>query len=166
MFELKFSKILLQTSTFLLQTMPKRCTSILYTVKNLVKMIFKPPSPKKFTFFIGPTPRSSKFAMETCMKFYLFLIFLWKWKTQWLITLVKKEPCLNFSSSAAKILWGFLDPWEWNPGRSLKYPLIFEMPSCCKRLFNKFADRIFSSLFDYHLIIYLNKLVPFSLYVP
>ena len=70
MFELIFLKILLQTSILLLQTVPKRYTSILYTVKNLVKMIFKPPSPKKTHFFIYiPNPRSAKFAMETFMKF-------------------------------------------------------------------------------------------------
>ena len=47
MFELIFLKILLQISIFLLQRVPKCYTSIQYTVKNLAKMIFKPPSPNK-----------------------------------------------------------------------------------------------------------------------
>ena len=48
MYELIFLKILLQISIFLLQTVPKCHTSIQYTVKNLVKMIFKSPSPKSY----------------------------------------------------------------------------------------------------------------------
>ena len=69
MLELIFLKILLQTSIFLLQTVPKHYTSILYTVKNLVEMIFKAPSPKTHFFLYDPTPRSSKFAMQTFVKF-------------------------------------------------------------------------------------------------
>ena len=45
-------------------------TNIMYTMKNLDKMIFKPPSKKKTYFCIyGPAPSSAKFAMETLMKF-------------------------------------------------------------------------------------------------
>ena len=53
MFEL-ISKDFMQISIFLLQTVPQYYTNILYTVKNLVKMIFKPPSPKKLTFSYRP----------------------------------------------------------------------------------------------------------------
>ena len=60
MFELIFLKILLQISIFLLQTVPKCHTSIQYTVKNLVKMIFKPPSPKNSLFPIRPNPKKFK----------------------------------------------------------------------------------------------------------
>ena len=57
MFELIILKILLQISIFLLQTVPKYYTNILYTVKNLVEMIFMPPSPKNSLFPIRPNPK-------------------------------------------------------------------------------------------------------------
>ena len=57
LYELIFLKILLQISIFLLQTVPKFDTSILYTVKNLVRMIFKPPSPKKTHFSYTAQPQ-------------------------------------------------------------------------------------------------------------
>ena len=57
MFELIFLKVLLQISIFLLQTVPKYYTNILYTVKNLVKMIFKPPSPKNSLFSCTAQPQ-------------------------------------------------------------------------------------------------------------
>ena len=60
MFELIFLKNLLQISIFLLQTVPKYYINILYTVKNLGKMIFKPPSPKNSLFPIRPNPKKFK----------------------------------------------------------------------------------------------------------
>ena len=65
LFELIFLKISMQISIFLLQTVPKCYTSVLYTAKNLVEMIFKPPSPKELL----RAPSSAKFAMEIFMEF-------------------------------------------------------------------------------------------------
>ena len=61
----------MQISMSLLQTVPKCYTSILFTMKKLDKIIFKPPSPKNSLFINGPTSSSAKFAMETFMKFDL-----------------------------------------------------------------------------------------------
>ena len=59
MLELIFLKISLQISIFLHQSVPKLYTSIQYTVKNLVIMIFKPPSSKKL-LCPGAAPGSSE----------------------------------------------------------------------------------------------------------
>ena len=95
MLELIFLKILLQISIFLLQTVPKCCTSIWYTVKNLFEMIFNCLLVLKNSFFLyGPTPSSAKFAMETFMKFD------WHYSVkQWLILLwhIKDFPGSNGS---------------------------------------------------------------------
>ena len=70
MFELIILKILLQSSIFLLHSVPKCYTSILYSVKNLEEMTFKPHSSKKTHFFIyNPNPSSAKFAIEAFKRF-------------------------------------------------------------------------------------------------
>ena len=74
MFELIFLKILLQISIFLLQTVPKCYTSIQYTVKNLVKMIFKPPSPKKLLFLIRPNPKKFQICNGDIYEIWLTLL--------------------------------------------------------------------------------------------
>ena len=59
MFELILLKILLQLLIFLLQTVPKCNTGMQYThtVKNFVKMFFKPPNPKKTPFSYTAQPQ-------------------------------------------------------------------------------------------------------------
>ena len=74
MFELIFLKILLQISLFLLQTLPKCYINILYRVKNLVKMIFKPPSPKKLLFLIWPNPKKFQICNGDIHEIWLTLL--------------------------------------------------------------------------------------------
>ena len=74
MFELIFLKILLQISLFLLQTVPKCYINIQYTVKNLVKMIFKPPSPKKLLFLIRPNPKKFQICNGDIYEIWLTLL--------------------------------------------------------------------------------------------
>ena len=74
MLELIFLKILLQISIFLLQTVPKCYTSIQYTVKNLVIMIFKPPSSKKLLFLIRTNPKKSQICNGNIYEIWLTLL--------------------------------------------------------------------------------------------
>ena len=74
MFELIFLKILLQISIFLLQTVPKRYTSIQYTVKNLVILIFKPPRSKKLLFLIRPNPKKFQICNGGIYEIWLTLL--------------------------------------------------------------------------------------------
>ena len=96
MFELIFLKILLQISIFLLQTVPKHYTSIQYTVKNSVILIFKPSRSKKLFLLYGQTLRSSKFAMEVFMKFD------WHYSVKQWLTLMKNIYISTQSKNAAK----------------------------------------------------------------
>ena len=74
MFELILLKILLQISLFLLQTVPKCYVNIQYKVKNLVKMIFKPPSPKKLLFLIRPNPKKFQICNGDIYEIWLTLL--------------------------------------------------------------------------------------------
>ena len=74
MFEIIFLKMLLQILLFLLKIVPKRYTNILYTVKNLVKMIFKPPSPKKLTFSYRPNPKKFQICNGDIYEIWLTLL--------------------------------------------------------------------------------------------
>ena len=96
-FELIILKILLQSSIFLLHSVPKSYTSILDTVKNLDKTTFKPPSSKKLIFVCGPTPSSAKFAMET------FKRFDWHYSVKQWLTLGESYYCIEFAPKWLKI---------------------------------------------------------------
>ena len=74
MFEIIFLKILLQLFIFLLQTVPKCNTSIQYTVKNLVKLIFKPPTPKNSLFLIRPNPKKFQICNGDIYEIWLTLL--------------------------------------------------------------------------------------------
>ena len=82
----------MQISIFLLQTVPKCYSIIQYTMKNLAKMIFKPPSPKKLLFLYSPTPSISKFAMETFVKFD------WHYSLKQWLTLIKTNKLTSVMS--------------------------------------------------------------------
>ena len=74
MFELIFLKILLQISLILLQTVTKCYINIQYTVENLVKMIFKPPTCKKLLFLIRPNLKKFQICNGDIYEIWLTLL--------------------------------------------------------------------------------------------